>query len=61
MLELTRSQCKNIAELIELNIFDYIRNDTEIDNMEWLCDMADAWKKMKEAEGKELMVRNETD
>ena len=61
MLELTRSQCKNIAELIELNIFDYIRNDTEIDNMEWLCDMADAWKKMKEAEGKELMARNETD
>ena len=61
MLELTRSQCKNIAELIELNIFDYIRNDTEIDNMEWLCDMADAWKKMKEAEGKELMVRNEAD
>lgn len=61
MVELTRSQCKNIAELIELNIFDYIRNDTEIDNMEWLCDMADAWKKMKEAEGKELMVRNETD
>ena len=61
MLELTRSQCKNIAELIELNIFDYIRNDTEIDNMEWLCDMADAWKKMKEADGKELMVRNETD
>lgn len=56
MVELTRSQCKNIAELIELNIFDYIRNDTEIDNMEWLCDMADAWKKMKEAEGKELMV-----
>ena len=33
MVELTRSQCKNIAELIELNIFDYIRNDTEIDNM----------------------------
>lgn len=61
MVELTRSQCKNIAELIELNIFDYIRNDTEIDNMEWLCDMADAWKKTKEAEGKELMVRNETD
>lgn len=61
MVDLTRSQCENIADFIELNIFDFIRNDIEIDNMDWLCDMADAWKKLKEIEGKELMVRNETD
>lgn len=59
MVDLTRSQCENIADFIEFNIFDFIRNDIDIDNMEWLCDMVDAWKKLKEIEGKELMVRND--
>ena len=47
MIDLTESQCKNIAEFIELNIFDYIRNDTDIDNIYWLIDMIGAYQKLK--------------
>ena len=50
MIDLTKSQCTNIADFIEMNIFQYIRDDTEIDNMDWLIDMVDAYKKLREAE-----------
>lgn len=46
MIDLTQSQCKNIAEFIEFNIFEAIRNDVDIDNIEWLVDMAEAYKKL---------------
>lgn len=46
MIELTKSQCKNIAEFIEFGIFDEIRNNEDIDNINWLVDMMDAYKKL---------------
>ena len=46
MIDLTQSQCKNIAEFIEFNIFEVIRNDVDIDNINWLIDMAEAYKKL---------------
>lgn len=48
MIDLTKSQCKNLAEIIQWNIFDIIRNDTDIDNIDWLVDIAEAYKKLKE-------------
>ena len=48
MIDLTQSQCKNIAEFIEFHIFDAIRNDDEIDNINWLIDMTEAYKKLME-------------
>ena len=47
-VELTESQCNNIANFIEENIFDVIRNDIEIDNIRWLIDVLDAYKVLKE-------------
>ena len=35
-VKMTVVQMKIINDLIECNIFDVIRNDVEIDNMEWL-------------------------
>ena len=46
-ITLTKSQCKNIAEFIEFNIFENIRNDDEIDNILWLVGMMDAYYKLK--------------
>lgn len=46
--ELTKSQCRNLMELIEFNLFDWIRRDDEIDNIGWLIDMVEAYKKLKE-------------
>ena len=48
MIYLTKSQCENLADFIEFYIFQIIRDDTEIDNMAWLMDMVDAYKKLRE-------------
>ena len=48
IIDLTESQCKNLCDFIEFNIFDYIRNDTDIDNIDWLVDMMGAYQKLKE-------------
>lgn len=46
---LTRSQCKNVAEFIEFYLFDAIRKDDDIDNIYYLADMCEAYKKLTEA------------
>lgn len=47
VIELSESQCKNLAEFIEFNIFRVIREDVDIDNVEWMIDMMDAYKKLR--------------
>ena len=47
IIDLTESQCRNLYEFIELNIFEYIRNDTDIDNINWLIDMMETYQKLK--------------
>lgn len=54
----TLDECKNLAEHIELTLFETIRNDPEIDNIEWLVCMISAYtklikaaEKLKETEG----------
>ena len=52
-VELTKSQCKNLAEFIEFNFIESIRNDTEIDNINYLCVMCKAYEILVEAGGNE--------
>lgn len=40
-------EAENLAEFIEFNLFDQIRNDVEVDSMVWLCGMCDAYRKLK--------------
>ena len=47
IIDLTESQCKNLCDFIEFNIFEYIRNDTDIDHIDWIVDMMEAYKKLK--------------
>ena len=47
IIDLKESQCINLCDFIELNIFDYIRNDTDIDNIDWLVDMMEIYQKLK--------------
>ena len=42
--------CRNLADLIELYIFQYIRDDEDIDNMEWLVSVVDAYKAFRQVE-----------
>ena len=51
-IQLTKSQCRNVAEFIEFGLIDHIRNDTELDNVRWIADMIEAWKTMDKEGGK---------
>ena len=47
-LELTKSQVENLLVFFEMDFIESIRNHTDIDNMEYLCDMCDIYCKLKE-------------
>lgn len=48
MVGLIKSQCKNIVEFIEIYLIDAIRNDDEIDNIDWIEDMLNARNILRE-------------
>lgn len=47
-VRLTKSQCQNVAEFIEIHLLDAIRNDTDIDNIGWIEDMIGAMRVLEE-------------
>ena len=47
MIELTKKETDVLIELIELNLFDIIRKDEEIDNIEWLAAIMSVYEKCK--------------
>ena len=49
-VDLTKTQIKNLAEFIEFNLLQVIRNDDDIDNILWVGDMCEAYNKLREAE-----------
>ena len=48
----TKSECANIVDFLELNLFDIIRKDDEIDNLEWLRSMLSIHSKAMHVIGK---------
>ena len=48
-VELTKNQCRNVAEFIEMNLLDIIRNQVDIDNVAWVEDMLDAKRALEKA------------
>jgi len=47
----TIDELESLIDLIECNIFPIIRNDEDIDNINWLCYICSAYRKMKERVG----------
>ena len=47
MIELTKKETDVLIELIELNLFDIIRKDEEIDSIEWLETIMSIYEKCK--------------
>lgn len=47
-ITLTISQIQNLIEFIEFEFIDSIRDDEEIDNIDYIVDMMDVYKKLKE-------------
>lgn len=52
MIEITKEEAASLKDLIELNLFNVIRNDVEVDSMRWLCNIVAIYKKC-EAGGQE--------
>lgn len=50
VISFTKSQCKNLADFIEFNLLSVIREDKDIDNILWACDMCEAYQKLRNAE-----------
>jgi hypothetical protein len=48
-VELTKSQCNNLAEFIEIYLLQSIRDDKEMDNLDYLRDLLDAQKALEKA------------
>ena len=48
-VELTRSQCSAVADFIERNILDIIRNDEGIEDFDYLEDLINARKTLFDA------------
>ena len=44
--ELTKGEAYSLADLIDMNLIDYIRNDTDVDSMEWLRNVVHAYEKL---------------
>ena len=44
---LTKSQVDNLIEFVELNFIQSIRDDTDIDNIDYIEDMMDALKTLR--------------
>lgn len=49
IVELSKDQCQNIADFIELNLLDAIRMDEDIDNLAWVESMILAKKELETA------------
>ncbi len=47
MIELTKVEAEVLTDFIELNLFDIIRKDEEIDNIEWLAAIMSVYEKCK--------------
>jgi hypothetical protein len=48
-VELTKSQVQNLKDFIECTFINFVRDVDEIDNMDYLLDMCDIYKKLKRA------------
>ena len=49
-VELTKSQITNLADFIQFNFIEEIRNNDDIDNINYLVDMCAAYMTLREAE-----------
>lgn len=50
-VNLTKHEAYALAEIIDMNLFDIIRNDAEIDSLQWLCNVLSAYGKLCQYSG----------
>ena len=45
MIELTQGEAESLLDYLELNLIQYIRENTDMDSMLWLSNMISIWEK----------------
>ena len=50
MIEITKDEAESLVDFIKTSIFDSIREDPDVDSIEWLCNIMSVYKKCKESE-----------
>lgn len=45
MVEITNSEAESLAEFLDLYLIQVIRDDIDIDSMEWLCNLCRIYEK----------------
>lgn len=53
-IEITPDQATSLLDFIEFSFIDSIRNDTDCDNMDYVCNICEIYKKLKESEVGEM-------
>lgn len=48
-IELTQEELNVLTDYIEFYLIQNIRQDTDLDGIEWLCNLCSAYRKLKEA------------
>ena len=48
-VELSKDECVNVADFIEIHLLDVIRRDTDIDNLKWVESILSAKAKFEKA------------
>ena len=52
-VELTKGQCESLADFISMNLLEIIRNDTDIDNLNYVRNLLNALEMFEQAAQKE--------
>lgn len=58
-IDLTKEQIRYLANNFEFSLFDQIRNDPEIDNINWLIAQCELYKTLAKAAGIEINMEDE--
>lgn len=48
-ITMPKGVAESLADFIEWDVFDRIRNDVDIDNINWLCGICDAYRILRKA------------
>jgi hypothetical protein len=48
IIEITKNEAECLIDLFECNLLDIIRNDDDIDNLQWLMNICSVFKKLQE-------------
>lgn len=48
MIEITKDEAESLLDFIESNFYEVIRNDVDIDNINWAANIMSLYQKCKE-------------